>query len=149
MLVAGLVAVFGLGMLNLAGFLALQGRIEPVWAAVVVGSADILLASALALFASRSQTGREIGVALEVRKLALEQIEVDARDLKIAFEALGQEVRNVRASLSQLLHNPLDLAAEKLVIPAALSLLWPAAGLKSQTSLRGLIHDGQNGAVPF
>ena len=42
---------------------------------------------------------------------------------------MGQEIRNVKQSVSALVHNPLDVAAEKLLVPAALSVL---RGLRSK-----------------
>jgi hypothetical protein len=41
----GLIAIFGLGMTNVAGLYALQESLGPVWAAVVVAIADFALAA--------------------------------------------------------------------------------------------------------
>jgi hypothetical protein len=61
--------------------------------------------------------------------MAVESIQADTRDLKATFDTLGQEVKDVRANITELVHNPLDVAAQKLLIPAALSLL---RGLRSK-----------------
>jgi hypothetical protein len=42
---------------------------------------------------------------------------------------LGQEMRNVKETVSGFVHNPLDVAAEKLFVPAVLSIL---RGLRSK-----------------
>ena len=55
--------------------------------------------------------------------MAVETIQADKRDLKLAIEAVGQEVRDVKTNITQLVQNPLDVAAQKLLIPAALSIL--------------------------
>ena len=57
---AGLIAVFGLGMTNVAGFYAMQDSLGSVWAAVVVAIADFVLAAIVILVASHSQPGPEL-----------------------------------------------------------------------------------------
>ena len=69
---AGLVAVFGLGMANLAGFFGLQAAWGPVWAAVIVALADLIIASIIVLLARSVQPGPEIELAFDVRKMAVE-----------------------------------------------------------------------------
>lgn len=120
---AGLIAVFGLGMANIAGFYALQAPLGAVWAAAIVAIIDFVIAGIVLLVASRSRPGPELDLALDVRKTALDSIQADARDVKLSIEALGNEVRSMKASITDILHNPLDTAAHKLLIPAALSLL--------------------------
>jgi hypothetical protein len=120
---AGLIGVFGLGMANVAGYNALQESIGVVWAAAVVAFADFVIAGIVLLVASRTRPGPEIELALEVRRTALESIHEDARDLKLTIESLGHEIRSVKESISAVVHNPLDVAAEKLLVPAALSIM--------------------------
>ncbi len=120
---AGLIGLFGLGMANVAGYNALQSSIGIIWAATVVAIADFAIAAIMLLFASRSHPGPEIDVALELRKTALESIHEDARDLKLTIDAMGQEIRNVKQNVTALVHNPLDVATEKLLVPAVLSIL--------------------------
>jgi len=126
---ASLVGVFGLGMANLAVYNALLPSIGVVLAAGVVAVADFAIAAIVLLVASKSHPGPEIDVAFEVRRMALESIHEDARDLKLTIDALGQEIRSVKENITAVVHNPLDLAAEKLLIPAALSLV---RGLRSK-----------------
>ena len=120
---AGLIGLFGLGMANVAGYNALQSSIGIVWAATVVAIADFAIAAIMLLLAGRSRPGPEIDIAFELRKTALESIHEDARDLKLTIDAMGQEIRNVKQSVTALVHNPLDVAAEKLLVPAVLSVL--------------------------
>jgi hypothetical protein len=61
--------------------------------------------------------------------MAVESIQADARDVKLALDAVGQELKNFKANISQVVQNPLDVAAQKLLIPAALSML---KGLRSK-----------------
>lgn len=108
-LFAALIAVFALGMLNAAGFLALQDTLSPVQAALVVGAADLVIAGFVLLLAVRAKPGPEIELAQQMRTMALDQLQADAGVL--------------RAGAAQLVHNPLEAAAEKLLVPAVLSLL--------------------------
>jgi hypothetical protein len=126
---AALIAVFGLGMANVAGFYALQAFLGAVWAAAIIAAADLLIAAIVLLVGSNSHPGPELELALDVRKMAIEALQCDTQDLKATFDTLGQEVKNVRANITQLVHNPMDVAAQKLLIPAALSLL---RGLRSK-----------------
>ena len=120
---AGLIGLFGLGMANVAGYNALQSSIGIVWAAAVVAAADFAIAAIMLLLASNSRPGPEIDVALEVRKTALKSINEDARDLRLTIEAMGQEIRSVKQNVTALVHNPLDVATEKLLVPAVLSIV--------------------------
>lgn len=120
---AGLIGLFGLGMANVAGYNALQSSIGIVWAAAVVAAADFAIAAIMLLLASNSRPGPEIDVALEVRKTALESINEDARDLRLTIETMGQEIRSVKQNVTALVHNPLDVATEKLLVPAVLSIV--------------------------
>ena len=126
---AALIGVFGLGMANLAGYNALQTAIGTVWAAAAIALADFAIAAIVLFVAARSRPGPEIELALEVRKTALGSIQEDARDLKLTIDAMGQEIRNVKRNVAAFAHNPLDAAAEKLLVPAALSVL---RGLRSK-----------------
>ena len=120
---AALIAVFGLGMANVAGFYGLQAPLGAVWAAIIVSAVDLVIAAIVLLVGSNSRPGPEIEVAFDVRKMAVEAIQADTRDLKLTIEAVGQELASVRANITQLVQNPLDVAAQKLLIPAALSIL--------------------------
>lgn len=126
---AGLIAVFGLGMSNVAGFYALQAPAGAVSGAIIVAMIDFAIAAAVLLVASRSRPGPEIDLAFEVRNMAVESIKADTRDLKVTVEAVGHGVQAAKDNIAQLVQNPLDVAAQKLLVPAALSLL---RGLRSK-----------------
>jgi len=130
---AGLIAMFGLGMANIAGFYALQASLGPVWAATLVTLVDLGIAAIVLLAASKSRPGPELELAFDVRKMAVESLQADARDLKLTLDALVHELKNVRANITQLVQNPLDVAAQKLLIPAALSVLRGVRSKKEHT----------------
>jgi hypothetical protein len=78
---AGLIAVFGLAMLNVAAYFALA----PIWgdalAMLVVAVADFIIAGILIAIGSRETTGIELTLAEELRDQAIEAIEIEARNL--------------------------------------------------------------------
>ena len=126
---AGLIAVFGLGMANVAGFYALQTAIGSVWAAAIMAIVDFAVAAVVVLVASNSRPGPEIDLALDVRKMAIQSLQADMQDVKLALDSIGREIRDAKASIVQVMHNPLDAAAQKLLLPAVLSIV---RGLRSK-----------------
>lgn len=126
---AGLIAVFGLAMANLAGFYALLPFWGPIWAATLISSADVVLATLIVLLGRSAEPGPEIGLALDVRKMAIESLETDTRDLKVTVDGLGQNLREVQATVAGFVRNPMGAATDKLLVPAALSLI---RGLRSK-----------------
>jgi hypothetical protein len=126
---AGLIAAFGLAMANIAAVYALQVSIGSIWGAAIVAAADFVIAAIVMLLARACEPGPELQLALDLRKMAIESIQTDARDLKTAIDTLGQELRDAKQTLVGLVHNPLDVAAQKLLIPAAVSIV---RGLRSK-----------------
>ncbi|AWK87270.1 hypothetical protein [Azospirillum thermophilum] len=109
---AGLVAAFGLVMLGVAAYLALERIWGPIGAAAAVGAAAMLLALLLLLVAARMGPGRELEVALEVHRAALDAVAAEAR-------TAGAEV----AGIGNALRHPLDAALPGLIVPLATVLL--------------------------
>ena len=128
---ASLIAVFGLGMANVAGFMALQAAYGPVAAATVVAVVDLVLAGLVLALASRAKPGDELKLALEVRKMALASIQSDSADVRRVVEQVSRDIRQTRESLAGLVQNPLGAATERLLVPAALSIL---KGLRERSS---------------
>jgi hypothetical protein len=122
-LFAGLVALFGLAMANLAGFRALEGALGPVWAPAVVALVDFGLAAIVWGLAAAIKPDSAIDLAFDVRQMAVEALDADARDLRTIVDSLGSQMRGIKESVAGLLHNPLDAAAQQLLVPAALSIL--------------------------
>ena len=120
---AGLIAVFGLGMANLAAYNALQPLIGPISSAAIVAFFDLLIAAVVLLVARKSRPGAEIEMAFEMRRMALDTMQEDARSLKLTVDAITHEMRTMKDNVAAVVHNPLDVAAEKLLVPAILSIL--------------------------
>ena len=88
LLLASPIGAFGLAMLELGWVLCVTAELGVVDAAAIVGVADIILAGALAVVASRSTPGSELDFALEVRREAMAAITNDAVVLQAPFEGL-------------------------------------------------------------
>ena len=129
---AALIAVFGLGMTNVGGFYALQPSVGLVWAAVIIAVTDFVLAAIVILVGRNSEPGPEIELALDVRKMAINAIQADAAGLKVTIDSFGQEIRDTKDSIVEFVNNPLDSAMQKLLIPAALSIIKGLHSKKNQ-----------------
>jgi hypothetical protein len=114
---AGLIAVFGLLMLNLAGYLALEQIWGRVWAAVAMGLIDFVIALVLVAVAARTEPGRELDLALEVRGIALRGLEDEASAVQAELAALRDEFREAKANLARFVKHPLDTALPALIGP--------------------------------
>lgn len=120
---AGLVAVFALGMANVAGFYGLRPSWGAVWAAAIVATADLVLALIIVLAGRSVQPGPELELAFDVCKMAIDAIQADAGDLKDTVGSIGQQIRQPRDAISGFAQRPLSAATEQLLVPAVLSIL--------------------------
>ncbi len=120
---AGLIAVFGLAMADVAGFFALQSVVSTVWAATIVALVDFAIAAVMALIALTAKPGPELDLALEVRGMAIKSLQADARDLEAGVKAYGQQLRDAKDRIAGIVSNPLDMAAQKLLLPAVIAIV--------------------------
>ncbi len=130
---AALIAVFGLGMANVAGFYGLQPAYGFVGSAAIVAVVDFVLAALVLWLASRTQPGTELELALEVRKMAVASLLSDTADVRVAVDSIRQDIQQTRDSIAGFVQNPLNAAAERLLVPAALSLLRGLRSKKAKT----------------
>src|SRR5258707_232146 len=127
---AGLIAALGFTMTNIAGFYGLQAPL--VWAAVVVAIGDFILAAVVVQAARNSEPGPEMALALDTRKMAIEAIQTDARDIKITIDTFGQDIRDAKDAIAGFVQNPLDATVQNLLIPAATSIIKGLGSKKDQ-----------------
>jgi len=130
---AGLIALFGLGMTNVAGLYALQASTGPAWAAALIAIGDFVIAAIIMLLGISSQPGSEIETGLDLRKMAIESIQADARDLKATIDGFSQDIEQIKDAIAGLVNSPLDAAVQKLLIPAATSLVRGLRSKKDQS----------------
>jgi hypothetical protein len=86
---AALVATLGLGMLNAAGYFALEPHVGSLGAAIVVAVVDFLIAAILLIASSFVRPKRDLDLALELRDNAVEQLAaIAANPVDLAGRAL-------------------------------------------------------------
>jgi hypothetical protein len=114
---AGLVAVFGLLMLNVTAFFALEQYFGRVWSAASVSFFDFAVAGILVAVSATRPRSREMALALEVRQSAIQGFESDARLIQDQFSTLSNEIRGIKASMTNFVKHPLDEAMSQLIVP--------------------------------
>ncbi len=80
-LLAGIIAVAGIALLELAAFWLLEQSIGPAGAAALIWVVDCMLAAVVVLFAIELRPGREFSLALDMRKSAIEALEQDVSSI--------------------------------------------------------------------
>ncbi len=112
---AGAVALIGLILLNVALFFMLQERMSPAAAAGTLALVNIVFAGFLAGVATKLNVESEIASAVEVRNLAI-------ADLEFEVEGATQEVRDIVNSLQGLRQDPFG-SLSALILPLLTALL--------------------------
>jgi hypothetical protein len=126
---AGLIFIFGLGMLNVAGFFALEQEWGPIYAALGVALADFLVAALLLLWGSRLSTGPEMELAREVRDAGLEELEAKAEHIQDEVTAVRDELLALKKNFSK---NPFDSTINSLLTPILTLLIKSLSKGKSK-----------------
>lgn len=112
MAVAALIAIFGMAMLDLAVYFELEPKLGRVGAAAIVGFGDLILAAILFVIAARVKPGRDLELAHEIQKSAIDALAADAREIESDIRGLTSFVRH-----------PLDSALPGLIMPLASMLI--------------------------
>lgn len=136
---AGLIAVFGLGMADLAGFYLLQASLGPIWAAALIALADFAIAAALALAARSVRPGAELDAAMDVRGMAIKALQENASELEATIKGLAEQIRDAKDTISGFVSSPLDAAAQKLLLPAVIAIV---KGVRARRSKADQTHSG-------
>jgi hypothetical protein len=109
---AALIAVFGFVMLGLAAFFALEAIWGPIWAAVAVGIGSCAIALLLMVIAGRIKHGRDLELAREVQRTALEGLLADGRSIEM-------EIAKLRSAVT----HPFEALIPGIIVPLAAILL--------------------------
>jgi hypothetical protein len=123
MMLAALIATFGLAMADIAGFYAFRGPFGPVAAAAIVALADFVVAVAIIAATRLVKPGREMDSAQELRAMAIKSLQSDAAELEETVRGLTQQLRDTKDSIVGLASHPLDAAARALIIPALIAIV--------------------------
>jgi hypothetical protein len=109
---AGLIGLFGLGMLNVAALFALEPHWGMTWAAFAVAAGDFVLAILALLIAAAARPGTDLNTALELRQSAIDGLEAE-------FSALQESL----AWFSSAARNPLDTALPAVIVPLVTAII--------------------------
>jgi cobalamin synthase len=109
---AGLLAVIGLLMFEVAAFYALREYWNTIAAALILGAVNFVIAGILVLIANSRKPGRELELANEIHDNTMQALQTDARLLQADIASFGQALRH-----------PLDSALPSLIIPLATMLV--------------------------
>ncbi|WP_209509297.1 hypothetical protein [Ruegeria sp. HKCCE4150] len=106
--IAGIAALLALVLLNLALFFALQSTMSPASASAVLALGNLGFAGLLVLIARRSSVEDEVAPVVEVRDMAIADIEDE-------LEEVATEAREVVQAVKSIGSNPLGSATTVLV----------------------------------
>ena len=104
---AALVATFGLLGLELGAYFMLVQRFDAAPAAIMLGTANFVIAFIIVLVSNHTRPSQDMPLALELHKTALEALQADAAALQEDF-----------ASFRKVFSRPLDGALVNLAVPA-------------------------------
>lgn len=121
---AGLIAAFGLLMLELSAYFALVQIWSAILAAAILGALNFAIAALLFVIAARPPAGRELELANEIHTASVDALQVEARALQ--------------SNVSGMIHHPLNGVLPLLIIPLITiiirSLKKPAAAAAAAKS---------------
>jgi hypothetical protein len=97
MALTAFVMALGITMLNFAAFLAAAPRLGEVGAALTIGLADLAVAVGLIVLVQTWPTGSQMSAIMQVRDLALEELEADVAGVERVLANTSAELRQVVA----------------------------------------------------
>ena len=109
MALAGLAALAGLILLNVTLYLTLSSWVSPALSAGILAGVNLALAGLLAAMAGRASVEDEIAPAVQVRDMAIADIEAELDNMAV-------ETRDIVNSVKNLSSNPLG-ALTTLLVP--------------------------------
>ncbi len=104
MAAAGIAAGVGLIMLNVSAFLALSATMSQPTAALIISIANLVVAAMLVSLAGKSNVEQETAPVVEVRDMALEDIEAELR-------AAANEAKATTDAIKGMARDPLGAIA--------------------------------------
>jgi choline-glycine betaine transporter len=119
---ACLVGLFGVAMLNVAGFLALQPGLGAVGAALLVAAADFLLAVLTIVAARTVQADPELDLAVEAREIALEELAAEFAVIQAEIRGAREDFASIKSTVTSFIHRPLDSPLLAMILPVVKSM---------------------------
>jgi hypothetical protein len=108
----GLVAVFGLGMSNVAAYVFLTPLWGAIWAALATAIGDFVIAGLVIVIALSARPGAELAAAAELRDASVEGLEAELAPLQERFAWLSRAARD-----------PLDTMLPAILVPLITSIV--------------------------
>lgn len=109
---AGLIAVFGWGMLNVGAYFALEPHWGAAWAAFATAGGDFVVAIIAFLIAAAARPGHDLNTAIELRQAAIENLEAEFADLQESLAWFSRAARN-----------PINTALPAVIIPLVTAII--------------------------
>ena len=109
---AGLIAVFGLAMLNVAAYFFLRAYWGPIWAALTAAFGDLVIAVVIVLIALAIRPGPELPAAIELRDVSMQGLEAELGPLQDRFAWLSRAARD-----------PFETVLPAILIPLITSIM--------------------------
>lgn len=113
---AGAAAGLAVVMLNVAAYLALTEVVSPPLAALIVAGANIALTIGLALWAGSINADREVESAVEVRDMAMSDLEAEVTNVVNEISGLTDGLRGIG-------RDPIGALVPALIMPVLTLLL--------------------------
>jgi hypothetical protein len=121
--VAGLAMLFGLAMLNVAGFFALQPVVGAVAAALLVAAADALIAVLVVVTARGSRPDPDLVSALEARDAAIEELSAELAAMQAELRATREEFSSIKSIVTSFIHRPFESPFLVVLLPLIKSMM--------------------------
>ena len=101
--VAALFALFGLALLNLAGYHLLAPRMGSAGAALAVAAVNMVLAAVAVAIALNARPGSaNEKMAQEIRDLASDEIKKDVDEVRGEINRVGDEIEGIRTGIASM-----------------------------------------------
>jgi len=101
--VAALFALFGLALLNLAGYHGLAPRMGSAGAALAVAAVNMVLAAVAVAIALNARPGSaNEKMAQEIRDLASDEIKKDVDEVRGEINRVGDEIEGIRTGIASM-----------------------------------------------
>ena len=128
--IAGIAALFALGLLNIAAFFALELEVSRVWAALILGAANLVIAAIVAFVTVNLGPGQDAQMARDFRDMAIAEIENQVSSVE-------QNVRQLSADLSGIGETALGL------VKSPSQLIAPGVAIAAITAITKLLKSGK------
>ncbi|MEM7317904.1 MAG: phage holin family protein [Pseudomonadota bacterium] len=125
MAIAGIAVLSGLILMNVALYFVLRNWVSPAGSAALLSIGNLALAGVLVMIAKRTSVEEEIAPAVEVRDMAIADIEEE-------LDEMTREAREIVHAVKTIGANPLS-SLPALLVPILTAILRDRTG-KKQTS---------------